>query len=501
MATSPHSAVSARIASFLKAKRDAGGLDNGVIQRRPKGLPVEVSQEQRRIWLHCAVAGHNEIYNDALCLRIQTELDTAAFERAFNEILKRHEAWRTSFQLEDGKLLQNVSPEMHVALPVVDLQLLKPEKRLERLNALITRELKVPFRLEEAPLFRAHLVRMANREFRFVLVVHHLIADGVSMFQVFLPELYSSYTALTSGVAPTLPELPFQYPDYSEWQRRSLDKQKLASDLAFWEKELSGELPIVKLPCSRPTSATNKSEAEVTTFSIPHKTIQGLKDFASSSGASIFMCSLAAFCIALYQHTGARDQVLGTVSSTRKQFGTEKLLGLFINLIPLRIGFAADQSYRDLVDSVRRTVLNALEREVPFDALVRRFGRQNPSVTPIFQIIYVLEPSPAGIFSEWQVDDLGDHAPPARWDLTVQVQEIDEELHGRLIYRKDVFESRTMAALSRDWVKLLGDVAADPGISIEKLSAQLRTGHSVLPFGKRIRDRFTRAFGQLSRQD
>ncbi|MBV9502733.1 MAG: hypothetical protein JO138_25455 [Acidobacteriaceae bacterium] len=476
MSSTSRQVKSARVASFLKNRRDGRSVAEGQIEPHTYAAPVEVSEEQKRLWLHCAISGCSEMYNDIFSLRYSGDLKLPAVEKAINKILSRHEAWRSSFELRDDKVVQRVAAELEVVLEMSDLRSLPAKKREAQLAQLTAQDSKRPFTLTEAPLFRARVVRMADNDFRLTLVIHHLISDGVSVYQIFLSELHALYAAFAQASDPNLPALPFQYSDYAEWQRRSLSCGTRNAHLMYWDRQLEGELPVLKLPLDRPRAIIRKFDGSIESFRLTTDLTQRLKQLADAWDVTVFMAALSAFHILMYHYTGDCDQILGCVTSTRKQPGTELLLGLFINMVPLRSRFSADDLYPVLVRQVRENTLTALEHEVPFDLLVRRFRSRVASTTPLFQAVFVFEPSTASGSEQWHVEDRSADNPFAKWDLSVVLQENRGDLCGNISYCRDIFNSDAIAGMRDAWVKLLGEIAADPNRTVRQFSACLAKG-------------------------
>ncbi|MGI9073375.1 MAG: condensation domain-containing protein [Bryobacteraceae bacterium] len=487
--TDPKAAL---IARYLERRRNTTAADDG-ISKRPEGASVAASEEQRRIWLHCAMADCAELYNEPFALQYTGDLNIPAFERAFNEILRRHEAWRTKFEMKGDNVFQNVVPELHVDVPCIDLRKLPNKQREKRLAELLAEDSKLKFDLGETPLFRVRLVQMADRDFRFVVVAHHLIADGVSVYQLFVSELQSCYEAFAHDREPSLPPLPFQYPDYAEWQRKALARRDPQKHLDFWERQLGGGLPVLNLPLDRPRSALRKFDGGAESFRISKDVTLALKNAGEECQATLFMSLLAAVHLLLYIYTGDRDQVVGSATSTRKQFGTENLLGLFINTVVLRNSLSPEDSFLELIRRVRETTLEVLTHDVPFDILVRRFGSEGvPSITPLFQVMFVLEPSTILKSDEWQIfqPEL-DHTFP-KADLYLQLQENCDELIGRFTYCRDVFDAANIARLHELWVQVLAAAAANPNHSLNEISNSLgKTPRRISPLNW-FRQRLTR---------
>ncbi|MFL6352864.1 MAG: condensation domain-containing protein [Bryobacteraceae bacterium] len=469
--TDPRAAV---IARYLERRRNISTSAEDAIPKRPDGACVEASEEQRRIWLHCAMADCEELYNEPFALRYTGDLDVSAFERAFNEILRRHEAWRTKFEMKGDKVFQIVIPELRVELPLLDLRKVRQKQREKRVAELLTADSKLKFDLGAVPLFRVRLAQVADRDFRFLVVAHHLIADGVSVYQIFVSELQSCYEAFRQGRDPALPPLQFQYPDYAEWQRKSIARRDPEKHLDFWQQQLGGGLPVLNLPLDRSRSITREFDGGSEDFRVSKDITLALKDAGEICQATMFMSVLAALHLLLYIYTGDRDQVVGSATSTRKQFGTENLLGLFINTVVLRNRLLPEDSFLDLIRRVRETTLEVLTHDVPFDTLVRRFANEGvPSITPLFQVMFVLEPSTVLKSDEWQViqPELQHTFPKS--DLYVQVQENCDELIGRFTYSRDIFDAPTIVRLKQLWVQVLATAAANPNRTLEEISHSL----------------------------
>jgi len=183
------------------------------------------------------------------------------------------------------------------------------------------------------------------------------------------------------------------------------------------------------------------------------------------------MALLATLHLMLYIYTGDRDQVIGSATSTRKQFGTENLLGLFINTIVLRTRFSPEDSFLGLIRRVRETTLGVLTNDIPFDVLVRKFGTDDvPSITPLFQVMFVVEPSSIVKSHEWQIlqTDL-DHAFP-KSDLYLQVQENCDELVGRFTYARDILDQESIVRINQLWLDVLPALAANPNRTLAEIS-------------------------------
>ena len=159
------------------------------IPRRQPGEIVPLSYAQEQVWLHAQLAPEIPLYNEPVTIHHSGPLDVRALEQSFNEILRRHEAWRTCFTVVDGQPVQEIKQSLSVSLPVIDLRSLPQEQRDAAAVAIATADARVPLDLGQVPLFRARLIRLDEEEYRLYLTLSHIIFDGVAIYRVFLPEL------------------------------------------------------------------------------------------------------------------------------------------------------------------------------------------------------------------------------------------------------------------------------------------------------------------------
>jgi len=199
-----------RLEAYL-ARREVTTRGAASIAPRPLGAEaIPLSFAQQQIWLHALRAPDLPLYNEPLTIRRTGPLDLGALQWALDEIIRRHEAWRTTFAEHGGRPVQLVRPPFSVGLPVVDLGEWPPDSREAEALRLATEDARRPFDLEHGPLVRALLVRLDPEEHRLFLTVHHIVLDGVSIYRVLLPELTALYEARLARRPSPLPDLADQ---------------------------------------------------------------------------------------------------------------------------------------------------------------------------------------------------------------------------------------------------------------------------------------------------
>ncbi|HYU34724.1 MAG TPA: amino acid adenylation domain-containing protein, partial [Thermoanaerobaculia bacterium] len=460
--------------SGVAALLDSGGVppSGARLQRVPRGADVPLSFAQRRLWFLHQLDPENPVHNIAAAVRLLGPLDVPALAAAFAEILRRHEALRTAFAGDGEAPVQVVLPAGPLPLPVTDLAHLPVAEREAMARRLGTGLARLPFDLERGPFLRAALLRLGPAEHELVLALHHIAADGGSL-GVLVRELGALYGAFTAGLPSPLSELPVQYADYAVWQRRRLDAGGLASGLDFWRGRLAGDLPVVELPADRPRPAVLSYRGVHLERRLPRSLTDRLEALARAARATPFMALLAAFEALLHRWTGLAELVVGTPVDGRSRVELEPLIGVFINNLVLRTSLAGEPGFRELLERVRATALDAYAHpEVPFERLVDELRPERElSRTPLFQIMFVGQNAPlrdlelAGLSLQPREIDLG----TARFDLALAMGETDAGWLGTWKYATDLFDAPTLARLSGHLENLLAAGLADPERPVSRL--------------------------------
>ena len=288
--------------------------------------PVSFSQE--RLWFLSQMEPDSTAYVIQLGVRMQGKLNVAAFERSMNEIVRRHEVFRTTFKASDGIPEQVVSPPTGITIPIVDLNVLPVAERDAAFKRLQNEQIQHPFDLSQGPLFRIKLVRMREEEHVFIITMHHIIWDGWSS-GILIKELGLHYKSFLSGKPSSLPALPIQYADYAVWQRQRLQGETLEAQLNYWKDKLGGELPVLELPTDRPRPAVQTHRGAIESLALPKALTDALLAMSRREGVTLFMTLLAAFKTLLYRLTGQPDSIVGTPIAGRNRTELEGLIGFF----------------------------------------------------------------------------------------------------------------------------------------------------------------------------
>ncbi len=445
--------------------RRAAGERASPIPRRAPGPHPPLSFAQEQLWIHAQVAPDLPLYNEPMTVYRRGPLDVAALERSLTEILRRHEAWRTTVAVEHGEPVQVVRPPAPFPLPRVDLRHLPPAERESEALRLAGDDARSPFDLARGPLLRARLVHLADDDHRLYLTLHHIIFDGVAIHGIFLPELVALYAAFAAGQPSPLAEPAVQYGDFARWQRDSAADPAWATQLGYWKRRLADLPAQLSGPTDRPRPRVQTFQGALERFALPTSLSDALRTLSRSERVSLYMLLLAAFKALLHRYGRHDDVVVGSVTAGRKHPDLGGVLGYFVNPVVLRTDLGGDPPFREALARVRETTLDALSHDdVPFTRVVQTIAHgRDPSRNPLLQVVFSMEMPMPALDSGWGYRQTDVGTGLAKFDLDLQVEDRAEGIRGRVIYQTDLFEAATIRRLVRHYQTLLEGVATDPG--------------------------------------
>ncbi|MEA2693693.1 MAG: hypothetical protein QOJ16_3080, partial [Acidobacteriota bacterium] len=443
-------------------------------------LPLSFAQE--RLWFLDQLEPGLPSYNMPGAFDLEGRLDRGAFAASLGEIVRRHEALRTTFlqpEEEDrpAQVIAPMPPEPERwAVPLVDLAGL-PETALETEAGRLTREeARRPFDLARGPLLRTALLRFGPEAHRALLTMHHVVSDGWSV-GVLVRELETLYAAYSAGRPSPLPELPVQYADYAVWQRGWLAGEALAAQLGWWRERLAGAPEVLDLPADHPRPAVPSGRAGRVRSALPGAAGEALARLGRSRGATLHMTLLAGFSCLLARYAGQEDVLVGSPIANRTRREVEPLIGFFVNTLVLRTELAGDPTFGALLGQVRESLFAAhAHQDLPFERLVEELSPERSLAhTPLFQVMLVLQEAVLGALRlpGLAVRPLPQEEAVARFDLLLQattpMEGIGKGLALALEYSRDLFEEATAARMLAHLGNLLAGAAAAPGLRLTAL--------------------------------
>ncbi len=462
---------------------------------RPAVVPLSFAQS--RLWFIDQFQGPSPIYNLPVALRLRGHLDADALGAALADVVGRQESLRTLFPSVDGIPRQLVVPadEAHFGWEIVDASGWSEERLAEAIDAVV----RHPFDLATEIPMRATLFRVADAEYVYVSVVHHIAADGWSIAPL-VNDLGTAYVSRCAGRAPDWADLAVQYVDYTLWQRDQLGElsdshSRIAGQLGYWEQALAGMPEHLQLPTDRPYPPVADYRGATVEVNWPAEVQQQVARVAREHNATSFMVVQAALAVLMGKLSANSDVAVGFPIAGRGDPALEKMVGFFVNTLVLRVDLAGDPLVADLLGQVRRRSLAAYEhQDVPFEVLVERLN-PNRSLThhPLVQVMLAWQnfawqdTDAAGLaLGDLQVTPLPVDTRTARADLTFNLAERWDEtgepagIGGLVEFRTDVFDPGTVQTMVERLARVVAAMAADAGRRLSSIDVLDDAEHARL---------------------
>jgi hypothetical protein len=455
---------------------------------REDGVPASIAQE--RLWKLQRVLPGTPFFNILYTLRLTSPVDAAVLERSVNEIVRRHEILRTTFAVVDGRNVQVIAPQSTVPLRLDDLRGLSASKKKTVGHQLIQEEALYSFDLAQGPLFRARLVRLADRENLLLITMHRIIVDGWSL-GVLVDELFTLYEAFSAQAASPLPPLSIQYADFAYWQRHWQSHPEIIAQLEYWRAQLHDPLPAMRLATASSKRTIDALRTARRGLELPARLSEAATSFSHREGGTLFMALVAALKTLLHRYLCQDDLHVATLVANRNRPRTEGLIGPLANTVILRTNLGGDPTFQEVMRRVRATTLAAFaNQDLSFEELVDTLQRER-ALRPaaLAQVMITLENATrrpvagSGRALPLQETDLGMPVPLLRTttcDISLMFREGADGLTGSCVYKPHLFDAATIDRLLRDFRVVLERTMAEPERPISTICVSLNQEPSDL---------------------
>ncbi|HEX8431462.1 MAG TPA: condensation domain-containing protein, partial [Longimicrobium sp.] len=461
------------LADFARGVGQAGRADLPPIERVERGAGVALSFAQRRLWFLEKLGGLGGTYHIATRVRLEGAMDRAALGRALDRIVARHEALRTTFAVVEGEPEQRIAPAAESGFLLLDHDLSGNADADAELHRLTAEESAAPFDLARGPLIRGRLVRLAADDHLLLVTMHHIVSDGWSM-GIFVDELSTLYSAFLRGETDPLPELDIQYADYAAWQRKWVSGDVLQRQTEYWKATLVGAPELLELPTDHARPARQDHAGAVVPVVLDEEATAALKALSRRHGTTLFMTLLAGWSAVLARLAGQDEVVIGTPAANRDRGEIEKLIGFFINTLPLRVDLTGEPTVAELLGRVKARSLEAQQhQDIPFEQVVELVQpTRSMAHTPLFQVMFTWQNTPMGRLDLPGLAPRSAGAAPhvnAKFDLTLHLQEANGRIVGAMEYATALFGRATVERHVGYLRQVLVAMAADERRRVDRL--------------------------------
>jgi amino acid adenylation domain-containing protein len=427
-----------------------------------------LSSGQNRLYIIQQMDLTSTAYNLPEFIPLEPDTDRDKLEETFKKLINRHESLRTSFVLVNEEPVQKIHGEVEFTIDFFDLAA-KSAKEREEVENIILHFVR-PFNFTRVPLLRIGLIKTADSKHLLLVDMHHIISDAVS-HQVLVKE----FTAFYRG--ETLPPLPLQYRDYSQWQNRNREQGILKKQEEYWLEEFKGELPVLNILTDYPRPVFQSFEGSIDTFTIGKQDTAALRKIAADESATLFMVLLAVGYIFLSKVSGQGDIVIGTPVAGRRHADLDRIIGPFLNTLGLRNRLSGEKTFKTFMAQVKERTLKAFDnQEYAFEDLISKIGAdRDMSRNPLFDVVFTLNsimdapgqteeiPEVPGKV-ELGMDGYIDR--PSKFDLGFLATEMQGELFFMVEFCTRLFRRETVERFVRYYKKTMAEIIDNPYVKL-----------------------------------
>lgn len=444
--------------------------------RIPKAAAAElypVSPAQRRLWILDQIDENRIAYSMPGAYLFTGDLNFDPLREAFQQLAKRHESLRTAIVREacypKQRILENVA---------LDIELVQePVPEGEDLETIVSnfaaREARIPFDLEQAPLWRIRVLALDSERHIVFFNIHHIIGDGLSM-DILGREWIETYRALTQGGPPHLPETELQYKDYASWLLDNFENGRRAELEAFWTSQFSDGVPVLELPTDFPRPSVPSYEGATLVFDLDHDHAANWRRFSENNQVSLFQSLLALSAVLLSRYSGQEDMILGTPVSGRTHHDLEHLVGFFVNTLALRFQIEPSTDFGHFLQQVKTRSIAAYDhQDYSFDELVDQLKVPRQTArAPLFDVLVALESleAPHVESGDLSIREIIFDSGTTRYDLTLVFVEDGADLKLKINYSTDLFKPDRIRRLASHINTLMGCILERPQTPIARLN-------------------------------
>lgn len=417
-----------------------------------------LSSAQKSMFILNEIEKNSIIYNIPCMLMLKGDLCKEKLNKTFKEIINRHEVLRTGFSTIEELPVQKVYEK-------VDFEIQEYHVGNRDIKE-IYREFIRPFNLQVPPLFRIGLIYIDSLTHILMFDIHHIVSDRASM-QILIDDFVKVYNNIS------LPHLVLQYKDYAIWQQNQMERGAFEEQERYWMNLLNGEIPTLRLPTDYKRNDIHTFKGATLTFDIDEELSEKIRNLAKLNNVTLYMFFLAAYYSLLYKYTGQEDIIIGTPTAGRNRSEIEDVLGVFINVLPLRNYLKENKSFRDFLIELKPNVTNAFEnQDYPFENLVEKLNinrrlHRNPLFDTMFALQRTIDMDISMGNLKLEICNVGTNT--SKFDLMLTVLESDQHLSFEIEYCIDSFNSKTINNLGNAYVYILKRIIENPYVKLGEL--------------------------------
>lgn len=426
-----------------------------------KALPRDfypLSSVQKRLYFLYELDKSSMAYNNPYTLRFKGVLDKDKLKKVFRQLVARHEALRTSFEVVNDEPVQKISTEVFFEIEHISG---KEEGAIELID-----NFKKPFDLARAPLMRIGLIELKPEDHIMIVDTHHIITDGISQ-----GVLIQDFMKLYQG--ESLPEVAVHYKDYVEWQQSEVQQQAIAAQKEFWVERFNEDIPALELPTDFVRPAIKSFVGNTIQFDLEQSEVSGLRTLSNQENVTLFMVMLAIYKILLSKLSGQVGITVGISLAGRRHADVENMIGMFANALPLRSHMDGDLRFKDFLAQLKSNSINFFDnQDYPYEQLIEDLGlERNMSRNPLFDTLFFYQNYQEFALSipGVEIDTFKSEHPISKFDLSLSIFEAGDSISMNFEYATTLFKKETIDKFITWFKRVVNVVLANSEVKIKDI--------------------------------
>lgn len=436
------------------------------ISKVNRNVRIPASYGQQQLLLINKIMPDDYSYNVSGAMELIGNINIEAFKSSISQIIMRHEVLRTVFYEEDGEFYQKILNAVPIPLEIVENK---------SWSDIVLEEGSRRFNFNKGPLFKLTLLKVAENDYKLMVVMHHIISDEWSI-KILMEEVSYYYKAYQNQ--DVLPELEFQYADYANWQQRLLDSGVLNNQLSYWKEKLKGFNETLEIPSDFQRKLDWSNLGKNVSYKITEISKDTIKEICKENGVTPYVFLLSAFGVLLQKYSGMKNVTVGSPVLGRKNAAIEELIGYFVNTVVMKLDGRDNPSFKEFLSRVKEDTVDSLNnQDVPFEKVVEALHPvRNMEQNPLFQVMFVLNnlDMKEVDFPDVEVRTLPVHNDTAKFDLMFVIEEREDGYVVNIEFDKSLFKESTINNLFNSYKKIIEDVTYDQNLLLSEIEVMDR---------------------------
>ena len=457
-----------QLGKFIDAR--TGGSEKAIfLVHLPESGHLPLTRNQKRLWIIWKLQPEAPSYIIPSTYRFSGPLNLEMLHKSIELLFLRHHILFSVIKEENGE------PFCEIVKRDIDIQFqdytgLPVNQKEKLIQDLVSSDSIKPFDLEKGPLYRLFLIKTAADEHYLHMTIHHIIFDGWS-WGILANDLSSIYNSLAAGKEPDLEDLEFQQYDYAQWETASEENK---DSVEFWEENLKGCSPVLNFPFDFPRRQQSSGKGSYETISLSRTLSKALKQISREEGSSLFSILLSSLGILLHKYSGEDDLNIGMPVAYRPHSGLEKIFGMFVNTVVVRLRYDKQDTFRNLIRKANKSALDAIShQDIPFERIVEIISPERASnENPLFQIAFVWQNNLGEpmILNDIETEPVRIRQNASVFDITFSLWENGDRIEGGINYSEDLLLPGTISRLKDNYITLLNNIAENIDMPLSSFS-------------------------------